>query len=288
MQTKPFLKYPGAKTRLIPVIAAALAPGRRLIEPFVGSAAVFLGLGHRYEAAVLADINLDIIALYRGLCNDAGRLIAACEELMTPEANTPDGYYALRARFNAAAPGSHERVVALPVINRLCYNGLIRYNRRGGLNTPLGSYRNPRVPREQMLAFAQAAGQAEISCVSFRTTMAVAGAGDVVYCDPPYLPMSPSANFTAYATGGFSLTDQRDLVEMALAAAARGAHVVISNHDTPLARELYRDADEIRTVEVRRSISCKGDGRATVPELLAIYRPAAAAVNRQHILPVAA
>jgi DNA adenine methylase len=117
----------------------------------------------------------------------------------------------------------------------------------------------------------------ELRHADFRDVLAEASAGDFVYCDPPYVPVSATAHFTAYAKAGFGPQDQRDLAECCAAARRRGATVVVSNHDTSETRALYADADECRELLVARRISCNSARRDKARELLVIYRPARAA-----------
>jgi DNA adenine methylase len=111
----------------------------------------------------------------------------------------------------------------------------------------------------------------EFAHTDFLTTMSAARAGDVIYCDPPYVPLSVTSNFTSYAPGAFGFAQQKALAEKARECALRGVPVVISNHDTAESRALYQGA-EIHTFEVRRFISSKASTRGNAPELLAIFR----------------
>jgi len=122
-----------------------------------------------------------------------------------------------------------------------------------------------------MLAFAKRLQDVELKTADFRVTLSGAGAGDIVYCDPPYVPLSPTASFTSYAAGGFSKQDQRDLHSLAVAASKRGATVVLSNHDTPFTRDLYTDASRLEALMVSRTISCNGENRSKAKELLAVF-----------------
>lgn len=271
---RPFLKWAGAKTKLVPAIRATVPPGaRRLIEPFLGSGAVALNLGLPHN--LLADANEDLVAVFTALQREGVRFIDACARLFVPQNNTADAYYALRAEFNATR-NVRRKAVLFVYLNRHGYNGLCRYNAKGGFNTPFGRYERPRVPRERMLAFAEVLQRCEVRRAHFRDILAEAGPGDFVYCDPPYVPVSATASFTSYSRGGFTARDQADLVACAASAAARGACVAISNHDTRETRELYRGADECRELVVPRRISCVGTRRSSVRELLVVFRPAGA------------
>jgi DNA adenine methylase len=268
---RPFLKWAGAKTRLIGAIRPLVpANARRLVEPFAGSGAVALNLG--LERSVLADTNRDLIDVYRELRGGGEKFISECAALFTAEANSPAVFYDRRTEFNTTQ--NRRRKAALFVyLNRHGYNGLCRYNLRGAFNVPFGRYVAPHFPGEAMRAFRALVKQSDVRRADFRAVIAEAGAGDFVYCDPPYSPATATANFTAYARAPFGENEQRDLVQHCRAARDRGAFVVISNHDTRETRALYRDADERRTLLVSRHISCNGAKRTKVRELLAIYRP---------------
>lgn len=269
---RPFLKWAGGKTNLVAAIRdAAPAHAFRLIEPFVGSGALALNLGCPIN--LLADANRDLIDVYAELKRGGERFIDACAVLFTKENNAADAFYPLREEFNATR--NRRRKAALFVyLNRHDYNGLCRYNASGGFNVPFGRYTAPRFPREEMGAFHALLQHCELRHADFRDVFAEAGAGDFVYCDPPYVPMSATAHFTAYAKAGFGPQDQRDLAACCAEARGRGATVVVSNHDTPQTRALYADADERRELRVARRISCNSAKRTPARELLAIFRPA--------------
>jgi DNA adenine methylase len=123
-----------------------------------------------------------------------------------------------------------------------------------------------------MLSFAKKVSGAELRAADFRAMLRDASNGDVVYCDPPYVPLSPTADFTDYASGGFGTQDQTDLAELAFQGVGRGAVVVVSNHDTPVTRELYARAVQLVPLMVSRTISCDGANRTKARELIAVFR----------------
>lgn len=267
--TRPFLKWPGGKYRLLEHIQKALGPGDKLIEPFVGSAAVFLNTD--FDRYVLADSNPDLIALYEHLRDGGEDFIESCAELFVPENNTPAQYYSLRDEFNNDAGGEHKSRLFL-YLNRHGYNGLCRYNSRGEFNTPFGQMTRPYFPRREMQAFLSRARHARFRHQGFRETMLAARRGDIVYCDPPYAPLSKTASFTDYHAGGFDWQHQETLAETAARLAGRGVRVVISNHDTEAIRALYNDRGaKLKRLKVRRSISCNGARRILVGEILAVF-----------------
>lgn len=272
MQPKrPFLKWAGAKTKLLEAIRAAAPPtARRLIEPFVGSGAVALNLD--YPDNLLADANADLVDVYRTLRREGPAFIERCAPLFTPRNNARRAYYAFRDEFNTTRD-ARRKAALFVYLNRHGYNGLCRYNGRGQLNVPFGRYVRPRLQQEAMQVFHHFLRKCQVRHADFRAVMAEAGRGDFVYCDPPYVPASATANFTSYARNGFGAADQIALAECAHAAVARGAWVVISNHDGPETRELYRHADACQELLVPRRISCVGNQRTPARELLVVFRP---------------
>lgn len=270
---KPFLKWAGGKSRLVATIEPHLPDGR-LIEPFAGSCALFLG--SRFETAVLADLNADLIALYRFLQGpDALAFIDHAEAFFTPENNTESSFMRLRARFNATPIGDIDRAALFVYLNRHAFNGMCRYNAAGGFNVPYGKYKGPGFPREAMETFVARVAGCTFVHQGFQDTMALAGKGDVVYADPPYFPLSITASFSSYAKEGFGLSEQTALAHAARAAADRGATVAISNHATPEAIALYESLGGDCSLQfgVRRSVSASAASRKEAPELLALFRP---------------
>ncbi|MEX0330778.1 MAG: Dam family site-specific DNA-(adenine-N6)-methyltransferase [Puniceicoccaceae bacterium] len=268
---RPFLKWAGNKYRLLERVLPLIreARGERLIEPFAGAGAVFLNADLPQNR--IADVNADLISLFEDVRNEPTRFIEDCRQLFVPENNCPEAYYKFREEFNRSAD-RHRKNLLFLYMNRHGYNGLCRYNAKGRFNVPFGRYKAPYFPEKELQAFACAASQATFSCQPFSVTFEEAGAGDVVYCDPPYVPHSTTANFSSYSSGGFGPSDQDRLAEFAVKSAARGATVIISNHDNAKTRQLYHEA-HIVSFEVRRLISCNGEKRNRVPELLAVFSP---------------
>lgn len=266
---RPFLKWAGGKYRLLPRILEALPAGTRLVEPFVGSGAVWLNAPHPRTLA--ADVNPDLVGLFQVLAGEGEDFIARCRPLFTPQNNTREAFYALRTRFNAASDPAG-RAALLLYLNRHAYNGLVRYNATGGYNVPFGRYKAPYFPERELRAFARRArtGVSEFAALDFRETFGRLRPGDVVYADPPYAPLSATADFTAYAGRAFTWADQAELARLAREAARAGVPVLISNHDTDAVRELYAGARFIRFA-ASRCISCRGTDRRPVGEVLALF-----------------
>ncbi|MGF1752636.1 Dam family site-specific DNA-(adenine-N6)-methyltransferase [Vibrio makurazakiensis] len=265
---RAFLKWAGGKYGLVEEIQRHLPPARKLVEPFVGAGSVFLNTD--YDQYLLADINPDLINLYNLLKTDPETYITESKRWFCAENNRKEVYLDVRAQFNATDNVMY-RSLAFLYMNRFGFNGLCRYNKKGGFNVPFGSYKKPYFPEAELEFFSEKAQKATFVCEGYVETFRRARKGCVVYCDPPYAPLSNTANFTSYAGNGFSLDDQAALADVAeKAAMERDIPVLISNHDTTLTRRLYHGAD-LNVVKVKRTISRNGAGRNKVDELLALF-----------------
>ena len=263
---RPFLKWAGGKFRLLDKLTPHLQ-GRKLIEPFVGSGAVFLN--QNFERNLVGDINPDLINLFQCLKKERGKFVRYAESFFTSENNTQAQYLSFRSEFNNGL-GGRRRAALFVYLNRFGFNGLCRYNKSGGFNVPFGRYAKPYFPEKEMLHFINKAKGVKFVCGDFVNLMNRSRRGDVVYCDPPYVPLSPTASFTSYAAQGFSYDKQVELAYRAKHLASRGVKVVISNHDNEITRKIYEDA-KIESFPVRRFISCDGNNRGSAKELLAIF-----------------
>ncbi len=268
-KNRAFLKWAGGKYPLLDDIKRHLPKGECLVEPFVGAGSVFLNTD--FSRYILADINSDLISLYNIVKTRTDEYVQASRELFMPETNQAEVYYRFREEFNASQD-PFRRAVLFLYLNRFGYNGLCRYNLRGEFNVPFGRYKKPYFPEAELYHFAEKAQNAEFHCLSYEECMDRADSNSVVYCDPPYAPLSATANFTAYHTNSFSPKEQAHLAEMAEKLVSKQIPVLISNHDTPDTREWYRAAKHFQ-VKVRRSISSNGGTRKKVNELLALYKP---------------
>ncbi len=269
-KNRAFLKWAGGKYSLSDVIGKMLPESERLIEPFVGAGSIFLNSD--FDHYLLNDINQDLINLYKILQHSSQRYIDDVLKLFSPENNTADAYYQFRKEFNESDDPYFRSLIFL-YLNRHGYNGLCRYNKSGGYNVPFGKYKRPYFPEKELFYFAEKAQKATFICEGYRATIAKAVVNDVIYCDPPYVPLSKTASFTSYAGNGFGLDEQADLANAAEEVTrVNGASVLISNHDTIWTRKIYEHATEIQSIQVSRTISQKGSNRAKVAELLALYK----------------
>lgn len=261
------LKWAGSKFQILDTIRKYLPTGNRLIEPFVGSGTVFFNT--RFDNYLLNDINHDLINFYRQLQTDGEDFIVYARSFFQPENNTEEAYYRLRDTLNSTTDVRLKSALFL-YLNRYGYNGLCRYNSKGKSNVPFGRYKKPYFPQKELELFLEKSRSAVFTCEDFSTVMRQAREGDVIYCDPPYVPLSLTANFTSYAAAGFAETEQIHLAELAEEMSSQGVTVVISNHDTPFTREIYTQARK-HSFDVRRMISCNGSRRDMAKEILAVY-----------------
>ncbi len=267
-RVRPPLKWAGSKYQILDYIRKHLPSGKRLIEPFVGSGAVFCNT--RFDNFLLNDVNHDLIDFYRRLQTDGKDFITYAQSFFRPENNSEEAYYRLRETFNSTTE-KHLKAALFLYLNRFGYNGLCRYNSKGKNNVPFGRYTKPYFPQKELEFFIEKSRTAIFTCEDFSTVMHQAQAGDVIYCDPPYVPLSTTANFTAYAAAGFAEAEQIRLAELAEQMSNQGITVLISNHYTPFTRKIYGQARK-HSFDVRRMISCNGSQRAMAQEILAVYK----------------
>ncbi|WP_353538888.1 Dam family site-specific DNA-(adenine-N6)-methyltransferase [Colwellia sp. KU-HH00111] len=265
------LKWAGGKKKVVNEIASLLPKQgkKRLVEPFVGGGSVFLNLD--FDEYLLVDMNDDLINLFNIIKNQPLSFIGDAEKLFNSKTNQADRYYQLRDQFNQSSD-PYERSLLFLYLNRHGYNGLCRYNKSGGYNVPFGRYKHPYFPSEELHYFSQRAQKATFIQGDFETAFSQLKSNDVVYCDPPYSPINPTSNFTAYAGNSFSDEDQQRLVNCAQKAKHDGVPTLISNHYVDFTKELYKDASKKKLFQVQRTISPKGKSRIKVKEVLALYK----------------
>jgi len=272
-KVSPFLKWAGGKYKIVDYIKKCFPKkASRYIEPFVGAGSVALNVD--FEKIVINDINSDLIQVYIYLQEKKEKFIDDCRKMFIPENNTRERFSELKKEFNKTKD-SYRKATIFIYLNRHCFNGLCRYNGSGEFNTPIGNYINPYFPEKQLYSALDQVSKFEIMNDDYKKVLAIAGKGDVVYCDPPYLPISESASFNAYAKDGFSLQDQIDLSRCASDASNRGATVLISNHYNWYSKQIYTKMfnGRLKTLEVSRTISSNIKKREPVKELIAIFSP---------------
>ncbi|MBA7617821.1 Modification methylase DpnIIA [subsurface metagenome] len=288
---KPFLKWAGGKGQLLAEIERRLPQGIRTgeidtyVEPFIGGGAVFFHVAQRYENIkrfYLLDVNEDLVNCYKAVKKDVGLLVRELLSLQDKflELNSPkrkEFYLGIRKEFNLEKVSGFgiKTAAKLIFLNKNCYNGLYRVNRKGEFNVPFGDYKSPRICAAKNLKNASEILQiAKFICADFTHSETYIDNHTFVYLDPPYRPLSPTAGFTSYSKDSFSEKDQIRLAEFCRRIDAKGATLLLSNSDPKnedatdhFFDDHYKEFN-IKQVKAIRAINCKASGRGQINELL--------------------
>lgn len=272
----PFLRWAGGKRRLVPLITS-LFPGEfngkenRYFEPFIGGGSLMLALGNKNGEIYVPgkniyfnDSNPDLINTYKTIRDDVELLIDELEDICFSKTKNqfekikkwePDNQISGAARFI--------------YLNKTCFNGLWRVNASGHFNVPWGKLKNPKIYSEVNLRSISSRLQGStITNQSYISSLEKAKSGDVVYLDPPYLPLSSSSSFSNYSKHGFGVLDHFSLAGLVRGLTEIGAHVILSNSNTPLSREIFGPSLYLYKLDVRRSISANSESRKKVSEIV--------------------
>ena len=284
-EVKPLLKWAGGKRRLLQTLFEVFPANfdltrNKYFEPFVGGGAVLFGLANHLSAEeigslskkqksiIVSDTNGELINFYKVVRDSPNELSNKVNDLA--KKTNRDDFYSVRASSPKTKVG---RAARLLYLNRLCFNGLYRVNSKGEFNVPFGSYKNPKIfDKDQILACSQWLKKSELSTESFKSVVTKTKKGDLVYFDPPYIPLSVTSSFSSYAKEGFGERDQRDLAKVIKMLTKKGVLVVLSNSDTKLSREIFGGLN-LYSIAVRRSISADGAKRKEVKELIGTNYP---------------
>jgi len=259
------LKWAGGKRKLLPSIIPLLPTEyNRYIEPFAGGLSLFFRL--KPKDALVCDINEELINFYTVLRDTPDELI----ESLSKHFNNIDYYLKIRDvdRTEAYKDWSNiERASRFLYLNKTCWNGLHRVNSKGQFNVPFGCRHNPNIVDESTLRrCSRILTTADLRTDDFKEIIPEIEQGDLIYCDPPYDPISKTASFTGYSKEDFGDADQARLKGFCEYAASAGAYFAVSNSDTEFIRDLYKDYC-INTIQAARSINSKGAGRGKVNEV---------------------
>lgn len=262
----PVVKWVGGKAKVVPQILPYMpSTYRRYLEPFVGGGSVWLAVNPQVPT-ILNDLNYHLVDLYRSIQTDPQALMDAVDNLGT---DVTELEYLFVRSFQPA--DLFRRAARTLWLNKTCFNGLWRENRQGFFNSPWNH--NPKVNpynRENILAFSQRLAGVKLKDGDWREVFRDVQEGDLVYCDPPYDPLTPTSNFTSYQSAGFTWQDQLDLYQSARDAQAKGAIVLVSNSSSQRILDLY--GADAYPITARRAINCKGTGRGAVAETLLVLR----------------
>jgi DNA adenine methylase len=273
---KPFVKWAGGKAALVGTLRSILPPKiQTYYEPFVGGGALFFALAAagRFQRAVLNDFNSELMDAFKAIRDFPDAVVKALVRLKEEYTADPQATYSCERSRNPQDLSPLDRAVRFLFLNRTGFNGLYRVNKKGEFNVPFGKYTNPRIADSANIkACAEVLSRfVVLSNQDFSSCLGGARPGDVVYFDPPYVPASPTANFTSYTAGGFGLAEQRRLAQTFRELAEQGVAVVASNSDTDVVRDLY-EGYEMHCVDARRNINRDGDKRGPVRELIIVGR----------------
>jgi len=274
---KPFVKWVGGKRQLAKQFRdmklyppdGFCSETATYFEPFAGGGAMFFDLYPK--RAVLSDLNGELIVTYNVIKSDLEKLIKKLKEHQ--KRNNKEYFLKIRAQDTSRL--SDVSIAARFIyLNRTCFNGLYRVNRRGQFNVPYGKNKNPLICDEiNLKKVHNSLQQTEILCRDYKKVLDKARKGDFIYFDPPYYPVNPTSSFTSYTKEGFFEKEQKELRDVFVKLHKRGCFVMLSNSDTKFINDLYSGLDEkitINKVFAGRAINAKGSGRGKITEVVVI------------------
>lgn len=275
VEARPFLKWAGGKRQLLAdyePLFPKVSGVATYHEPFVGSGAVFFrlgALGAIPARAILSDVNEHLVTTWKTVRDRPDALAARLLELEATHSD--EQYYAQRDRYNAGGIDALERAALVVYLNKAGFNGLYRVNSKGAFNVPAGRRSGASglgMPSAELLAScSRALRDADLLCAPFATVLDRARAGDFVYFDPPYVPISDTAFFTSYGCDGFGMAEQELLRDVFVQLDRRGCRVMLSNSGSFEVLKLYAGFDVVQ-VQARRSINSKAEKRGPVTEVV--------------------
>jgi DNA adenine methylase len=242
-------------------------------EPFIGGGAVFFHLRARFPQmrAVIRDNNPELINCYMAVRDQVEQLATSLDGHLSRFRQTGKQYYNLvRSEHQLTDPVA--RASRMIFLNKTCYNGLWRVNGRGEFNVPIGSYRPEKVSLydpANLLAASHALQGVDLAVEDFRETLRSVQPRTFAYVDPPYFPVSATANFTSYTKEEFGKAAQEELAALFADSSRRGVRLMLSNSDTPFIRDLYKGF-ELHTVKARRAVNCDGAKRGKISEVIVL------------------
>lgn len=264
----PVLKWAGGKRSLITKILKLFPANykeRTYHEPFIGGGAIFFNI--KPKSGSINDIAPHLMNFYKIVRDKPNELITeACQYKRDKET-----YYKLLKVFNQSSISDVKRAALLLYLNKTAFNGLYRVNSKGEFNVPFGSYKNPTVvPKSRILSASKILKNIEIYNEDFSYIKDIVNEGDLCYLDPPYQPISNTANFTSYSKEGFDLDEQKRLRDLCVTLDEKGVLFVLSNSHAQSVRELYNKNERfrIKNVQAKRVISSKASTRGSINEIL--------------------
>jgi DNA adenine methylase len=270
---KPFVKWAGGKRQLIPILNQNLPESfGTYYEPFLGGGALLFHIltDKNGQKCSISDLNSDLVLAYTTIRDRIDALITSLKNHeKNYQKNSESYYYSMRENNPRSAIEKTSRLIFL---NRTCFNGLYRVNSKGKFNVPLGKYSNPNIVNEENLRAVShilQSSRISINCRDFEAVLRDAKKGDLVYFDPPYQPVSSTANFTSYTNKDFTYDDLTRLAELCLKLDSRGCKVLLSNSDSKEVADIFsKNPWKITKIEANRSINSNSKKRTGHFELL--------------------
>jgi DNA adenine methylase len=264
---KPFLRWAGGKSRIANFLEEHLPQsftnGNRYYEPFLGAGSLFFRMNP--SKATLSDNNNDLIECYKAVKNRPMLIAGYLKQHLSN--NCKDYYYKMRNKYNNSNP-SIAKAALFIYLNKTCFNGIWRVNKKGYFNVPYGYKERPSLPtKDDLLNLSNALSKAELIHRDYKDIVNYAKKGDFIYFDPPYPPLNGTSYFTHYTKEGFNKKDHAELASVADMLNKKGCYIMISNADIPLVRSLYEDRFNLHELEVIRLIRADGK-RYKVQELV--------------------
>jgi len=270
---KPFVKWAGGKRQLIPILHQNLPESfGTYYEPFLGGGALLFHIltNKNGQKCSISDLNSDLVLTYTTIRDRTDALITSLKNHeKNYQKNSESYYYSIRENNPR---GAIEKTSRLLFLNRTCFNGLYRVNSKGKFNVPLGKYSNPNIVNEENLhavSHILQSSRISIKCRDFEAVLRDAKKGDLIYFDPPYQPVSSTANFTSYTNKDFTYDDLTRLAELCLKLDSRGCKVLLSNSDSKEVADIFaKNSWKITRIEANRSINSNSKKRTGHFELL--------------------
>jgi len=271
-EPKPFVKWAGGKRQLMSELEKNF-PTKfgTYLEPFLGGGAVMFDLltkEHNLKCNV-SDLNSDLVLSYVTIRDRLEKLIESLENHSKNYHKDSTGYY-YEVR-NQEPKNQIEKVSRLLFLNKTCFNGLYRVNSKGKFNVPLGRYTNPNIVNKenlQVVSKTLQSGKIKISCRDFSSIIKDAKKGDFVYFDPPYQPVSDTANFTSYTHRDFTEDDLERLADLANQLNSKGCNVMLSNSNSKTVKKLFSSGWKIKEIKANRAINSNSQKRTGHKEII--------------------
>lgn len=270
---KPFVKWAGGKNGLINSLISFIPKNfNSYFEPFVGGGALFFYLKNlnilNSKKIYLNDKNVELINAYKQIKINPNKLLEELEILKNN--HSKEYFYKIRnldRDFDFYSLSEVFRAARFIYLNKTCFNGLCRYNAKGNFNTPIGSYKNPKIyDKDLIFSVHEVLKNVSITNKDFEVVSLKAKKGDFIYFDPPYYPLNKTSSFVSY-TDNFSANEQIRLYKLFKMLDSEGIKVLQSNSNTDFIKELYKDFEIIEVIS-KRAINCKGDKRGKITELI--------------------